>query len=53
MASTRAYSRLVRGPAATVLKGDQLRTFNRLQDESLRDLQPFLRSQQALRMEGS
>jgi hypothetical protein len=53
MASARAYSRHIRGLAATVLKGEQLRTFNRLQDEALRDLQPFLRSRQAPRNEGS
>jgi hypothetical protein len=53
MASARAYSRHIRGLAATVLKGEQLRTFNRLQDEALRDLQPFLRSQQDLSNEGS
>ncbi len=45
MASARAYSRRIRGLAATVLNSQQLKTFNQLQDDALAELQRQLRNQ--------
>ena len=53
MASARAYSRHIRGLAANVLTGEQLRTFNRLQDAALRALPEYLRETEADRRDGS
>lgn len=53
VASARIYSQRMRDQAATVLRGEQLTTFNQMQDELLLDLQRHLRRQELDKREGS
>jgi hypothetical protein len=53
VASARIFSQRMRDQAATVLRGEQLMTFNQMQDELLLDLQRHLRRQELDKREGS